>query len=69
MIPADIRRELNLECGASLMVIWNGDDLRLQPVPHDDLQRLQWAFQRGYEGKTAKDVEKILKELHDEWPD
>jgi len=38
-------------------------------VPSDDLERLQWAFGRAYEGKTAEDVERILKELHDEWPD
>lgn len=69
VIPAEIRRDMEIECGQTIMVIWNGEDLRLQPVPADDIERLQWAFGRAYEGKTAEDVERILKELHDEWPD
>ena len=69
VIPADIRKDMGLECGESIMVVWDGEALRLQPVPSDDLERLRWAFRRGYEGKTADDVERILKEVHDEWPD
>ena len=69
VIPAELRREMGLECGSTVMMVLIDDDLNLVKVPSDDLERLQWAFGRAYEGKTAEDVERILKELHDEWPD
>jgi AbrB family looped-hinge helix DNA binding protein len=67
VIPADIRRDAGLECGSTLMVIWNGETLRLQPVPTDPLERLEWGLNQAYEGKTGEEVEKSLKELHGEW--
>lgn len=69
VIPAEIRKDMGIECGSSLMVVWNGESLRLEKVPSDDLERLQWAFGRAYEGFTAEQVAATLKELHDEWPD
>lgn len=49
------------------MVLWNGEELRLQPVPSDPIDQLAWALNRAYEGMSAEEVESSLKELHEEW--
>lgn len=66
VIPAEMRREMGIDCGSTLMVTLAGDELRLQLVPGEPLERLRWVFRRAFEGI---DLDAFLAEEHADWPD
>jgi AbrB family looped-hinge helix DNA binding protein len=69
VVPAEMRRALGLDCGSTLLAIVDGDQISLVPAPSDPMERLAWAMEQAYSGKTASEAEASLRELRDEWPD
>jgi len=66
VVPAEIRRELGLDCGQVFIATSDGESIRLVPVPSDPLERVRWAFRKAFEGI---DPDASVAEMRAEWPE
>jgi len=66
VIPADVRRALDLEEGDTLLLTLDAErrHLDIEPVPTDPFERVRQAFKGCFEGVEAQEY---VDQLREEW--
>ncbi|MGE0601717.1 MAG: AbrB/MazE/SpoVT family DNA-binding domain-containing protein [Dehalococcoidia bacterium] len=66
VIPSEMRRELGIEPGTTLLAMVEDGSLTMKVVADDPIERLARAITEAY-GDTKPEI--ALRELREEWPD